>query len=109
MPNAPNNAADPIASRDTQITARPTKRTPVVASIFQLALCALKDVADGRAMPLAPARRCDTTSVQRCSNLPQRRGTSLLGLSDDRENICSKPLSLGCHGFHRAPPGHMEL
>lgn len=45
-PSAPNNAADPIASSDTQITPRRTKSTPVVASIVPSFLCALKDVAD---------------------------------------------------------------
>jgi hypothetical protein len=33
MPSPPNSAAVPIASSDTQITARPTKSTPVVANI----------------------------------------------------------------------------
>jgi len=72
-------------------------------------LCPLKDVAHGLGVPLTTASRRDTSGVQCRSNLPQRRCTGLLGLSDNGQDVCRVSVSLSLYGGHCATPGHMEL
>ena len=72
-------------------------------------LRAFKYVADRLRVPLAPARRRDTTSVQRVRNVSQGACASLLCLSNDGQDVGSEPVSPGRHSVHRVPAGHVEL
>jgi hypothetical protein len=67
-----------------------------------------KDVANGLCMPLAPASRRDTASIQRGCNLSQGRCARFLRFPDDGEHISGEPVGLGRDGFHRVFTGHME-
>jgi hypothetical protein len=109
IPGARNNAADAIASSDTQITARPTGSDPVVVSIVPPCLPALKNVAHGRGVPLPSASRCDATGIQDVRDVPQCSCACLLCLSDDGQDVRRIPISRGSHGLRRAPASYVEL
>src|ERR1700681_2588098 len=88
--------------------ARPQKSVPVIASMFSSSR-ATKHVANGLGMPLAPARRSHTPRIECLSNLPQRRCTGLLGLSDDREDIGRVSVGFRHDSNLCVPAGHVEL
>jgi hypothetical protein len=72
-------------------------------------LRALKDVADGLGVPASATRRGHTSRIERLGNLPQRRRTSFLRLSNDGEHIGRVSVSFGHDRHLCVPAGHVEL
>jgi hypothetical protein len=60
-------------------------------------------------MPSASACRWDTSGIQDLGDLPQRRRTSFLGLSNDGKHIGRVSVGFRRYGNLRIPAGHVEL